>query len=47
MKDKFIHGLSATIVITIGILIGCSDNVSDAPEVAIEKILELVQKQLT
>ena len=31
MKGKFIHRLSATIVITIGILIGCSDNVSDVP----------------
>ena len=36
MKDKFIHGLSATIVITIGILIGCSDNVSDAPDASSE-----------
>ena len=31
MKGKYIHRLSATIVITIGILIGCSDNVSDVP----------------
>lgn len=36
MKGKFIHRLSATIVITIGILIGCSDNVSDVPNASSE-----------
>ena len=36
MKGKFIHRLSATIVITIGILIGCSDNVSDVPNASRE-----------
>ena len=36
MKGKFIHRLSAAIVITIGILIGCSDNVSDVPNASSE-----------
>lgn len=36
MKGKFIHRLSATIVFTIGILIGCSDNVSDVPNASSE-----------
>jgi len=30
MRDKFIHGLSATIVLTAAFLTGCSDNASDA-----------------
>lgn len=30
MRGKFIHGLSATIVLTAAFLIGCSDNANDA-----------------
>ena len=32
MKGKFIHKLPATIILTMGVLIGCSDNVSDVPD---------------